>query len=116
MGIAGQLLEAVLIAGGLGRGAETNLIRGDDAIACTMQNADRLLPGGGAEVFAVQQHHRVTVGLIRLKIHIAHAERLFLRLKIKLFEFPGVVKTFQLFTVLCCRCRPAEEQGGQHTA
>ena len=100
MGVLRQLLEAVLIAGGFGGGAETNLIRRNHAIALLAQCVDGVFPGGSAEVFTVHQHHCLTIGLLRrLHVHIAHAERLLLGGEGKMLQRMRIVKSLQLLAI-----------------
>ncbi|KAG1223842.1 hypothetical protein G6F68_020243 [Rhizopus microsporus] len=57
VGVGGELSETVLVALGLAGFAEAHLVRCDHPVARGQQRGDGLLPGGRAEVLAVQQHH-----------------------------------------------------------
>ncbi len=95
MGIAGELLEAELILRWLARFAEADLIRRDDAIAGLHERGDGGLPGGSAEVLAVQQYRDPSGGARRLHVHVSHLECLALRLEAVQRDRPGIVETFQ---------------------
>ncbi len=94
-----QLLEGVLITFRLSGFTETDLVGCHHAIPAGRQRADRAVPGPGAEIFAVHQHHGAAVGLFRLHVQVSHIQRLILRGKGKVFYRPAVVKTFQLLAV-----------------
>ena len=54
VGIGRQLLEAVLIAFGLGRGTKTNLVWHHNPITRRAKGLDAVLPRRAAEIFAMQ--------------------------------------------------------------
>src|SRR5271166_2107631 len=95
MGIAGKLLEAELILRWLARFAEADLVRCNDAITSLNESGDGGLPGGGAEILAVQQHRDAPVGPRRLYIHVGHLESLALGLEAVQRDWPGIFETLQ---------------------
>ena len=78
--VPGELLEGVLVMRGFGRFAEPDLIRSDDAVTARGQSRDGVLPSGGAEILAVQQHGGFTIrGRRRLHVEVGHIEGFALR-------------------------------------
>ena len=80
MGVAGKLLKAELIMRGLARFAEADLVDGDHTVTGCCQCRDGALPGGGAEILAVKQHHRLAVRRAGgFHVHKGHAQLFALR-------------------------------------
>ena len=97
MRVLRQRLEAVLIALGLARLAEADLVRRDHAIAAIGERVDRPLPSRGAEVLAVQQDDRPAVRRPhRGDVHIAHGQGLALRREGEVVDRPRVVEALKL--------------------
>jgi hypothetical protein len=119
VGIDRQLLEAVLVAVGLARGAEADLVGCDHAVTGVAQRLDRTLPCGAAEVLAVQQHHAATVGgAAGRDVHVAHVQGFALGLKAELLNRIRVLETLQFRPVAgafgggeCGRCAGGEQAG-----
>ncbi len=97
MGVARQLLEAVLVMRRLAGAAEADLVGGDDTVASLAQGIDGGFPGGGAEVLAMHQHHAVAVGLaLGGHVHVAHLQGLALGLEVEMLERMRVAEALQL--------------------
>jgi hypothetical protein len=113
MRIHRELLERILVTLGLGRLAPADLVRRDDSVAGVVQGSDRLLPGRGAEVLAVQDDRRLSVRFRRCYVHVAHNHGFALRLEGEIMNRPRIVEALQLRSVgrgLGMRAKPAREQ------
>src|SRR5882757_10546476 len=127
MGVGRQLLETILVMCRLGGFAESDLIDGDDAIAGIAQDIDGGLPGGGAEILAMQQRHRADFFICRSGsrrrswasrpyIHVSHFHRFALAGETEHVYGKGIVEAFQsraidgAFVGKCWRCRQQEQE------
>ncbi|OMP00335.1 hypothetical protein CCACVL1_03375 [Corchorus capsularis] len=95
MRVARQLLERILIRTRLARFAEADLVRRDHAIAGARQRLDRAIPGGRAEVLAVQQHCDLAVGLLGLDVQIGHLQRIALGFELEQVDRRRIVEALQ---------------------
>jgi len=97
LGVVRQLGEAELVALGLARTAETDLIRGDYAVAGLAEHLDAALPGCATEILAMQQERRAAVRLAsRRNVHVGHLHRLALGLETIVLERMRIAEAFQL--------------------
>ncbi len=97
LGVVRQLGEAELVALGLARTAETDLIRGDYAVTCLAEHLDGALPGRATEILAMQQERRAAVRLAgRRNVHVGHLHRLALGLETIVLERMRIAEAFQL--------------------
>lgn len=113
MCIGRQLLEAELVAAWLAGGAETDLVRRDDAEAGAGQRLDGGFPGGAAEVLAMQQHGGAAIGRAAGRhIHVGHLQRLLLRSEAEALLGMGVGEAFELRAVAGLGGGPGGSAGG----
>jgi hypothetical protein len=92
-----ELLEGILVTLRLCRLAPADLVGRDDPVAGVVQASDRLLPGRGAEVFAVQDDRCLSVRFRRRDVHVAHDDGLVLRLEGEIMQRPRIVEALQLW-------------------
>jgi hypothetical protein len=107
------LLDAVLVVLRLGGFAKADLVGGDDAVAGFNQGGDGGLPGGGADILAVQQDGGLAVRVVRLDVHVGHVERRGLGGEAEMRDGPGVVEALQVRAVgQFVRCGRLREEDG----
>src|SRR6185295_6774361 len=80
--VGGLLMQAELIGWRLAGFAEADLIGNDDAKTLIAERPNVGLPGGGAEILAMQQDNGPTVWLLRPHIHECHRQQLPLGLEV----------------------------------
>jgi hypothetical protein len=95
LGVAGQQIEMIADVR-LGRLAEAELVRHDDAIALTRQQRDRLPPIIARKALAVQQHDGLAVRRRRrCDVHIGHPHRLALDGEVEEMHRVGIVDALE---------------------
>lgn len=92
VGVAGELLEGVLVGGGFGGFAEADLVGDDDAVAVGGEDARGLGPGCAAEVFAVEEDDGLVCrgGGVGGDVHVGHRELLLLGGDVVVVDGPWV--------------------------
>jgi hypothetical protein len=72
---------------------------GDDAVAGLAQCLETALPGGGAEISAMQKHRGSTIWLRRCHVHVRHRKVGALGRELEPTNLIGILETFKLGAV-----------------
>jgi hypothetical protein len=93
--VAGELLEGELVSSWFARFAKADLVRRNHPVTRFQERFNGVLPGGGAEILAVQQDGSTSIWSSGHHVQICHFERLALGLEAVDGHGPRVIEPFE---------------------